>query len=121
MAHSQCGSSMSSNVRLYVASRVAGNSFKASRIRPGRQRRRKSSWQDTQRNLHADTVSATIVKDRDISGLHPVGVFRKHVDDEILVLGRPPSHLYIRTNNELDVVKDVLLLSFFVMEGNGME
>src|SRR6266571_377054 len=51
-AYAQFCSSMSSNVRSYVASRVPGNSSRARRMRPGRQRRKLSSWQNTHRNLY---------------------------------------------------------------------
>src|SRR6266702_5815896 len=51
-AYVQFSSSISSNVRSYIASRVPGNSSRARRMRPGRQRRKLSSWQNTHRNLY---------------------------------------------------------------------
>src|SRR5579863_10386736 len=51
-ANSLFASLISCNVRSYVPSKLSGNPSKACRIHEGRERRRKSNWQNTQRNLY---------------------------------------------------------------------
>jgi hypothetical protein len=58
-AYTQFSSSISSNVRSYVPSKVPGNSSSARRMRPGRQRRSLSSWQNTHRNLYGGFSSSS--------------------------------------------------------------
>ena len=56
-----------------------------------------------------------------IDALHPVSLFCEDVDRQLLVLRFPPSISWMRGNDRLDVVPDVLLLSTLVMQGNGSE
>ena len=50
--------------------------------------------------------------------LHPVGVSRKDVHDQLLLLRFPPSAFLVRLNDRLNIFLDVPLLSTLVMKGN---
>ena len=53
-----------------------------------------------------------------IEPLHSVGISRKHVDDQFLVLSFPFSHFRVCIDNRPDVVNYVLPLSALFLKGN---
>ena len=52
------------------------------------------------------------------SDLHPISSLCQDVDDELLMLRFPPSHLSMRINGELDIILDIISLSALVVYGN---
>ena len=73
--------------------------------------------------LPIGTYIAEISKSRQefsIDTLHPVGLFCKDIDDELLVLHFPPPVSWMRVNDGLDIVFNVPLLFALVMQGNAV-
>ena len=54
--------------------------------------------------------------ERDLKLVHSTSFVRERLDDQLLVFFPPLLHLSIRTNNRVDVVNNVLLLSTFVVK-----
>jgi hypothetical protein len=60
-------------------------------------------------------VYVRVVKNEDADPLHSIRSFYQDINDKLLVLHFPSSHLSIRINERLDVVVDVLELSPLIM------
>ena len=52
-----------------------------------------------------------------MDALHPVGLFREDVDDQLLVFRCPPFVFWMRVNGGLDIDLDVPILLALVMQG----
>ena len=117
-AYSHFSSSIPSNIRSYVSSKVLGNSFSARRMLPGKLRRSISSWRKTQRNL--DHGISVIIPSRSADPLHSIGFCSQRVDDKPLIFLPPLFQPRIRLNDRLDIVDDILPLATLVMKGDTM-
>jgi hypothetical protein len=56
-----------------------------------------------------------------IDSIHPAGFFCEDVDDQLLVLRFPTFVFWMRVNDRLDIVFNVIILSSLVMKGNMAE
>src|SRR5260221_964577 len=57
------------------------------------------------------------VKMNGINALHPIGLFCQGINDKLLMLLFPSSHLSTRVHHRLDILLNVLHLSPLVMQG----
>src|SRR5258708_40183385 len=82
-----------SSMRSYVSSKLVGNSSRKRRITHGKQRRRASSWQTIQRNLHYHVRTIIVWLSND--GLHSISLLRERLDNHFLLFLPPSSHVPI--------------------------
>jgi hypothetical protein len=88
-------------------------------MRPGRHLLRHPSWQYPHRNLTC--MNDKTYEERSMNALHAICFLYKGIDHIMLLLLFPSSHVSVHVYNPFDVVLNVMLLSTFVVQGNGKE
>src|SRR6266702_3165527 len=108
---------ISFRIRLYVSSNDLGNSSRIRRRLVGKQCRRTSNWQKTQRNLFQN-IRQRCDHDESKMPLHSICLLGEILNDRILIIVSPSLHPSIRANDKSNVFVNVLPLSAFVVEGH---